>query len=152
MVCKLNNLWRDKRGAAMIETAILVPVLGVMACGLADMSLGFRQKLDAQQAADRGVQFAINAGLTTATQALIQQEATTSSLPANATVAVDEWLECNGVRQASFTGTCTSGTPARYVSVTVQDTYTPQYASMLTFNAIPMAPIALQGFAEGRIQ
>jgi Flp pilus assembly protein TadG len=147
MAWKLGNLWRDNRGAAMIETAILVPVLGMMACGVADISLGFRQKLNAQQAADRAVQFAINAGLTTATQTMIQNEAVTSSgLPA-ANVTVSLWLECNGVVQSNFNGTCTAGAPARYVSVTVVDTYTPHYGRLLSIGTI-----ALQGFAEGRVQ
>jgi Flp pilus assembly protein TadG len=147
MAWKLGNLWRDNRGAAMIETAILVPVLGMLACGVADVSLGFRQKLNAQQAADRAVQFAINAGLTTATQTMIQTEAATGAgLPA-ANVTVSLWLECNAVVQSNFNGTCASGTPARYVSVTVADTYTPQYGRLLSIGTI-----ALQGFAEGRIQ
>lgn len=147
MAWNLGKLWRDNSGAAMLETAILVPVLGLLACGAADISLGFRQKINAQQAADRALQFAINATLTTATQTMIQNEAATSAgLPA-ANVTVNFWLECNKVVQASFNGTCAAGTPARYVSVTVIDTYTPQYGSLLSIGAI-----ALQGFAEGRIQ
>jgi Flp pilus assembly protein TadG len=160
MAHKLSNFWRDIRGAALIETAFLVPVLGVMACGVADMSLGFRQKLSAQQGADRAVQFALNAGMTTATPALIQGEAVAATGLPTGNVTVTLWLECNGVVTATYPGTtsapwpgtCTSGTPARYVSVTVTDTYTPKYASMLAMGAISMGPIALQGFAEGRIQ
>lgn len=147
MIRHLGNLWRDSSGTSVIETALVVPILGLLVCGTLDVSLGFGQKLRAQQAADRAVQFAINAGLTTATRQIIQEEAAHSSGLPTGNVTVNLWLECNRVVQANFNGTCAVGSPARFVSVTVADTYSPQFASLLSMGAI-----SLQGFAEGRVQ
>jgi Flp pilus assembly protein TadG len=143
----LLGLWRDTSGASVIETAFIVPILALLACGGADVGLGFAEKLRAQQGADRAVQFALNVGLTGATQTGIQNEAATGSGLSAANVTVNFWLECNKVVQSNFNGICTVGTPARYVSVTVADSYQPQFTRLFAAN-----PISLQGFAEGRIQ
>lgn len=143
----LRGLWRDTTATSLIETALFVPVLALLGCAGTDVALGFAQKLRAQQAADRAVQFAINAGLTTATSATIQTEAATSANVPAANVAVNFWLECDGVLQPDFNGTCASGSPARYVSVTVTDAYVPMFTRLFSVNPVP-----LQGFAEGRVQ
>lgn len=143
----LPGLLRDTRGASMIEAAFILPIMGLVCCGGTDTVLGFSQKLRDQQAADRAVQFAINAGLATATQTMIQSEVTASSGVPAANAAVRFWLECGGVVQSNFNGTCSSGSPARYLSVTVTDFYTPLFIGPLSVSTIP-----LQGFAEGRLQ
>ena len=141
------RLWRDCRGTSVLETAVIVPVLVLLVCGAADASLGFAQKLRVQQAADRAVQFALNAGLTTATHTMIQNEAVVSAGVPAANVTVTFWLECNNVVQANFNGTCPSSPPARYVSVAVSDSYSPRFTRLFA-----ASPISLQGFAEGRLQ
>jgi Flp pilus assembly protein TadG len=146
MATILTRLAGDRRGTSLIETAVIVPVLALLLCGATDMALGFAQKLHVQQAADRAVQFALNAGLTTATATLIQNEAS-SAAPQGASVSVDRWLECNGAVQPDFNGVCASGSPARFVSVTVDDSYQPVFSRMLSVGAF-----SLRGFAEGRIQ
>lgn len=142
-----RGLWRDTRGTSVIETALIVPILALLFGGGTDVALGFAQKLRDQQAADRAVQFAINAGLSVATQAIIQAEAAASAGVPSANVTVTFWLECNGAVQPNFNGTCAAGSPARFVSVTVADSYTSQITRFLS-----ISPIPLQGFAEGRVQ
>src|SRR5262245_31391093 len=116
MRSNLASLWHDRRGTSLLETAFIMPVLALLVCGAADVAMGFSQKLRVQQAADRAVQFAINVGLTTATQAMIQNEAATSAGVPAGNVTVVFWLECNRVVQPSFNGICAVGSPARYVS------------------------------------
>lgn len=141
------DLWHDTRGASVIETAFIFPILCLLACGSADVGLGFAEKMRAQQAADRAVQFALNAGLTIATPTNIQTEAAAGANLPTGNVTVNRWLECNKVVQADFNDTCASGPPARYVSVTVADSYQPMFTRLFSPN-----PVALQGYAEGRIQ
>ncbi len=141
------DLWHDIKGASVIETALIFPILSLLACGSGDVGLGFAEKMRAQQGADRAVQFALNAGLTTATQTNIQAEAATGAGVPTRNVTVNFWLECNKVVQANFNGTCASGLPARYVSVTVADSYQPRFTRLFSPNPIP-----LQGYAEGRVQ
>ncbi|MDE2303610.1 MAG: pilus assembly protein [Sphingomonadales bacterium] len=143
----MRDLRRCNRGTSVIETAIIVPVLALLFGGGVDASLGFAQKYRDQQAADRAVQFAMDAGLSTATQTAVQAEATASSGLPTSDISVNFWLECNGVVQPSFSGTCATGLPARYLSVTVTDSYTPAFSRLLFSQSIP-----LQGFAEGRVQ
>ncbi len=54
------DLWHDIKGASVIETALIFPILSLLACGSGDVGLGFAEKMRAQQGADRAVQFALN--------------------------------------------------------------------------------------------
>jgi Flp pilus assembly protein TadG len=143
---RLIDLCRDTRGTSLIEAAFILPILALMSCGTADVALAFAAKIRAQQAAERAIQFALNAGLTTATASIVQNEAT-SAAGTNSAVTVAFWLECNKVVQADFNATCPNSSPARYVSVTVVESYQPLFTKL--FSA---TPIPLKGFAEGRIQ
>lgn len=143
----LCRIWRNENGSSLIETAFILPVLGLLALGAVDMAMGFAQKLRVQQAADRAVQFALNIGLTKATPSNIQTEAATSGGLDPQKVTVNFWLECNKQVQSDFNGTCESGIPARYLSVTIADAYAPTF-----YKHFSDQTIALRGFAEGRIQ
>lgn len=144
---KVLRIWRDTNGSSLIEAAFIIPVLCLLAFGATDIALGFAQKLRVQQAADRAVQFALNVGLTKATQAKIQSEAATSSGLDPAKVAVNLWLECNKQVQPDFNGSCVNSAPARYLSVTVSDSYAPTF-----YRNFSDRTIQLRGFAEGRLQ
>ena len=142
-----RHFWHDDSGSSLIEAAFIIPVLCLLAFGAVDVAMGFAQKLRVQQAADRAVQFALNIGLTKATQSNIQTEAATSAGIDAAKVTVNFWLECNKQVQSDFNGTCASGIPARYLSVTIADSYAPTF-----YQHFSDRTIALSGFAEGRIQ
>ena len=142
-----GSLIRDRCGTSAIELGLIGPILAAVVCCTVEASLGFAQKLRDQQAADRGAQFAYTSGLSNATASQIQSEAATAAgLPTSA-VTVAMWLECNGVAQADFNGICTSGIPARYVSVRVSDRYTPIFGTIFSAGSIP-----LTGFAAVRVQ
>ena len=51
-----RRLSADERGAALIELAIVAPILGLMTIGVIDMSNAYSQKLQAEQAAQRAVE------------------------------------------------------------------------------------------------
>src|SRR5881397_2191156 len=51
-----SKLRADDRGAAVIELALVAPVLGLMVIGVVDMSNAFSRKLQAEQAAQRAIE------------------------------------------------------------------------------------------------
>lgn len=142
----LFNLVADENGSAMIEFAVVGPVMALLACLTADVSMGFVRKLKDQQAADRAINYATTAGMN-ATSGQIQSEAATAADVPASSVKVTFWLECDGVVQSSYSGTCSSGIPARYVSVAITDSYTMIFGKLLATSAI-----ALRGYGEVRLQ
>ena len=52
----LKRLRSDERGAAVIELALIAPVLATMTVGVLDLSTAFSRKLALEQAAQRGVE------------------------------------------------------------------------------------------------
>lgn len=123
--CVLRRLLRDQAGASVIELALILPVLVMLACGASDLALGYARKLALQQAAARTMEFAYVAGNNNAnlSTTLATEAAAAANVPTNQ-VTVDLWLECAGVRQSTYTGSCTGSSPARFVSVTITDSYT----------------------------
>jgi hypothetical protein len=83
-------------------------------------------------------------------------EATTAATAAGysgSTATVDYWLECNGVRQTDPTVPCTTGqTYARYVTVTVSNSYTPLFPSRAWPGANAQGNIPVSGYAGIRVQ
>lgn len=127
---RLRALWGDRRGAAAIEVAIIAPVLATMVVGVVDLSRGFSMKLELEQAAQRAIEKVMNGQATTTTAAALKTEAATVAQVDESAVAVDFWLECNGVRSADYNTVCTSGqTYARWMSVAITKTFTPMFAT-----------------------
>ncbi|HEY6868872.1 MAG TPA: TadE/TadG family type IV pilus assembly protein [Novosphingobium sp.] len=142
----LAQLLADRSGTSVIELGMVAPVLTLMATGTTDVAMGFAQQLRDQQAADRAIAYAQMATLANISSTQLQAVAASAAGLATGQVTVTLWLECNGLQQSSFTGTCATGSPARYVSEAVNDAYTP------TFGVLATTAISLRGFAEGRLQ
>ena len=124
-----RRLFRDQRGTAVIELALIAPILGVMVVGVVDLSGGFSMKLQLEQAAQRAIEKVMNGQANTTTAAALKTEAATTAGVPETAVAVDFWLECNGVRAADYNSVCTSGqTYARFMSVAITKTFTPMFA------------------------
>ena len=110
---RLLTLWRDQRGAAIIELAIVAPVIALMTVGVVDLSNGFSSKLLLEQAAQRSIEKVMQTtGITSvedtiANEAICQVNGTkadgsckTAPITA-ANVTVTHRLECNGVLSAA---------------------------------------------------
>ena len=52
----LRSLRADARGAAIIELALVAPILGLMVVGIVDMSNAFSKKLTLEQGAQRAIE------------------------------------------------------------------------------------------------
>jgi len=147
---RLRDLPSDDRGISVIETAIVIPALAMLIAGMSDLAMGFAAKLRVQQAAARSVEMATAGGLNSAAfQALQAEAADAASVPAEQ-VTLDKWLECAGVRQVSFDGSCFTGQQVgRFVSISISASYRPMFP-MLQLSASGDIPVA--GYASVRVQ
>ena len=130
----LRRLIGDDRGVAVIELALIAPVLATLIIGVADVGNAFSRKLALEQAAQRSIEKIMQTTAITTPVAALKAEAVAQAgggLTADE-VQVTYRLFCVSSAGA-FTvnadydeGTCTGGsTEARYLEVVVSDEYTP---------------------------
>jgi Flp pilus assembly protein TadG len=124
---RLKPLRRDERGASMVEFALFVPILAVMVMGITDVSMGYSRKLTYEQAAYRALE-RVAVGSVQSDYSYLRPEAAAAAGVPVANVTVDNWLECDGVRQTSFDGVCPdTQMVSRYVRIAITGTYTPSF-------------------------
>jgi Flp pilus assembly protein TadG len=135
----LRPLTSDQRGAAVIETAFLAPILAAMVIGMVQLGMGFSTKLQLEQASQRAIEKVMNGQADTTTISALKTEAATVAGVPEANVTVDFWLECSpdgGVtwtRQASYAAVCASAADyRRYLSVAITKSYSPMFANKFT--------------------
>jgi Flp pilus assembly protein TadG len=125
-----SRLWSDKRGAALIEFALLAPVLALLVGGVIDLSEGLSERYKLQQAVNRSLeQLHSKPAEAAANQKdvdfsfLVTEAATAAGVPA-AQVTLTKWLQCDSTKQASWDGSCTTGQDtARYVNLQIVKTF-----------------------------
>lgn len=139
MIRRCMQLVRNKSGAAIIELALVAPVLATIVVGMTDISIAYGKKLQLEQAAQRAIE---KVGQTTGAdtpentikiEAGCQYNGTgadgvclTAPLAAD-DVTVTYSLRCDGVVM-DYTTDCVAGaTEIRYISATLVDTYTPMF-------------------------
>jgi Flp pilus assembly protein TadG len=139
MMIRLRKLFRDRRGTAVLELALVAPVLAVFVIGIADISTAFSRKLELEQAAQRAVEKIMQttgedtAEGTIKTEAVCQfngvnEDGTCKTTPIDTDdVTVTYRLECDGV-VTDYTLDCAEGeTEARYIMAEVDAVYTPMF-------------------------
>jgi Flp pilus assembly protein TadG len=142
----------DRRGVAAMELALIFPVLVVMAFGVIDYSSGVLAQMQVQNAAQRGLQYALTRGFDTS---VISTVISYNNSPAgiSATPAPSQFCGCpdsqgKGISSAACSTVCADGSTAgTYVSVSAAATYVP-------YVALPFVPasFSLQSTAIARIQ
>lgn len=116
----LKHILRDNRGTGAMELALILPVLMLLTVGMVDISRVVAARIDAEQAAQRGTDFALAVRPTSANGTYIRNEAATAAGVPTSDVTVEIFLECNGTKQSSFTSICShTQDQARFVSVAV---------------------------------
>ena len=124
------NLAADERGTSLIEMALLTPIFAAFLTGMVDLSLAYSQKLQLEQAAQRAIERVMNRQMASSSYSTLKTEAADAAGVAESAVTIDFWLECNGVRQASYDATCGGGAAfARYLTVEVQKPFTPIFGT-----------------------
>jgi hypothetical protein len=148
----LRAIVRDERGSSMLEMTFILPVLIMLGCGATDLAMCYAQGLKLQQAAARTMELAIASGFKSSMTTTLQSEGATAAGVPTGNVTVDLWLECDGVRQSDYNGSCSGSSPARFASATITDTYNWMFEAIVpSWNNQPYS-VPLKGYAEVRIQ
>lgn len=149
---RVFKLVTDARGAAVVELALVAPVLAVLMIGVIDMSNAYSRKLALEQGAQRAIEKIMQTTEDTTVDATLTNEVlcqvngtnaggTCKTSPITASnVTVSYRLECKAAGGAISTQistdavafdalTCAGGTvsEARYIQVAVTDKYRPMF-------------------------
>jgi Flp pilus assembly pilin Flp len=137
MRIRRNNLARDESGVALVEFALLAPVLAVLCVGTIDFGLAFAAQLQLAAAVDEGAQYAFLTGSGVQASAVQTVVKTATPLPSvTATVSYNS-TSCycpTGTPPALATQTCgvacpDGSMPGKFLSITAQYTYAPIFPS-----------------------
>lgn len=154
----VRRLFVDSTGGSMIEFTMIAPLLGFLMLGLADFAMAFSKQIQLEQAAARAIELASAAGAGQASYEFVRTEAATAAGEPTSNVTLDNWLECDGVRQANFGDTCadSAAQTARYVSIRVTSQFTPPFDYALigrVFGSTGFGgPVTLVGDSAVRVQ
>jgi Flp pilus assembly protein TadG len=150
---RFARLARDDRGASIVELALVVPIMGSLLIGMVDLSRAYSHKLKLEQAAQRAIEKIQQYQTSTSTYGTLQSEAAEAAGVPTTNVAIDYWLECNGVKATNYNSVCSSGqTYARWVQVDVTGTFTPLFPSKKYPGANTNGTFTLHGIAGMRTQ
>ncbi len=142
MIRPLQSLRSDERGVAIIELAMVAPVIALLTIGVVDLSNGFARKLRLEQAAQRSIEKVMQTTGTLTVEQTIEAEAvcqyngtnqdgTCKTAPLTTDdVTVTHRLECDGtlkVIAVDDEDCAPNETESRWVQVTVEDDYTPMF-------------------------
>jgi Flp pilus assembly protein TadG len=156
------------RGASVIEFALAAPFMAALLLGIIELSRAYSDRLELEQAAQRTVERVQQQRTASSDYSWMKTEAALAAevTATNNNPTVTQWLECtpsdgNGtptgeaVHQGadSLGQECPNDTdlPGRYVSVTIQKTFTPIVA-IRYLSANPAGSYTLTGEAGIRIQ
>lgn len=135
----------DRKGAAAVEFALLMPFILIMLIGLVDFGMGLWTQMQLESAARAGAQYAL---IDYADTSGIQNAVTGSSnLTTAPTPLATTFCECSNGTSVSCAGTCASGSVRIFVRVTATSSFTP----LLSYPGMPN-PFTLRGGATIRVQ
>lgn len=153
-VASMLQIAKCRSGASAAEFALLAPLIASMIFGAIDLSLATSTILNLEQAAGRTAELVTAPGTVALSYANLPAEARAAYGEAVTAVISDNWLECDGARQPSFTGSCPVNTQtARYVSIGLTTEYVPivSWGGLITGNG-PNNGFVLTGDATVRVQ
>jgi Flp pilus assembly protein TadG len=116
----------DRRGVAAVEFGIMIPLLSLMAVSVTDIGLALYRKMQVEDAAQAGAQYAIARGFDT-TGISSAVTSATNSTAITASPGPVQFCGCptsTGVSAVSCGAICTGGAQAgTYATVSAQATY-----------------------------
>jgi Flp pilus assembly protein TadG len=127
---------RKQRGSAIIEFALMMPLILLLLAGVLDYTLLLRSAIALTDAARAGAQYGSLSSASASDIAGMQATALNAAPDiANATATATKVCKCSdGSTITCGTGSCVTGVARVYVQVTVQATNTPLFSySQLPF-------------------
>jgi Flp pilus assembly protein TadG len=104
-----RNLRADERGAAVIELALVAPLLALLTIGIIDVSQAFNRRLTLEQAAQRAIEKVMQTTGDTTAEETIKAEAAAQGDVDEDDVVVTYRLECDGKVVADYDTECAPG-------------------------------------------
>lgn len=124
----ISSLNRCSRGTSVTELALVSPLLAILFMGMVDGASAIAAKLQLEQAGQRAIERATAYGTAGSDYSDIDDEAATAAGVPVENVTFDNWLECDGTRQASFEDICENDEQiARYVSIDIVSSFEPAF-------------------------
>ena len=138
---RLSGVRADRSGVSSVEFALAVPLLATILTLLVDFGIGFYEKMQVEDAAQAGTQYALLHGWdSTAIQNAVTSATTLSGL--SASPAPTKACGCasgTSVTSADCSGVCASGlSPGTYVTVNAQAVYTPLISYPVFGNSVTL--------------
>lgn len=137
----LRQLARNQRGAVLIETAIVAPVLILMSLGAFQVSQIVARQTELQEAAAQAASIAMAAAPDTAAKRTVLQNIIVSQtgLPADKVTVTAKFRCGTDTAYVDAASSCVGVKVANFVLIQLDDTYTPLWTewgvgSALTFN------------------
>jgi Flp pilus assembly protein TadG len=146
MLRRAASFVRCERGVSFVELAMILPFMLMLVLGTADVAITYAAKLSLEQAAQRTTDFALARRPSDGTTDYLAAEAAAASGQPLANVTVQAIFECGGVKQPAFTGSCTSGLPARIISVRIVKNH------KLLFNYAKLTAVFKRRLLPGEVQ
>lgn len=153
----LRKLGRDRRGASLIELAMVMPILLLLLAGMVEVSRFVVARLDVELAAQRTTDYVLARRPQSPDTTYIVTEAAKAGGVDSSLVTVELFLECDGVRQDDFDGYCgATEESARYVYVAIKKPVEMQFdwagLSQLLGMKVLSSTITVEGDSLERIQ
>ena len=143
-----RDYFKKENGSALLETAIVVPVLLLLAIGAAEYGRVYWTSIKVANAATAGAQYGAQ-GLGTGDPTLIEQYARDDAGDQSLTVTSSQTCRCPGSETpVACSGTCAGyGTPQFFVAVTASK----NVAFLLRYPGVPQT-ISVSRTATFRVQ
>lgn len=124
----ISRLMRDTSGFGAMELGLSLPFVTLLGLGMMDASLLVGKKIDFEQAAERGTDFALAERPNGTSGTKFRDEVAAAAGVAKDDVDVTIFATCDGAVQADFNAGCASGSrPHRYVEIAIASTVDTQF-------------------------
>ena len=145
---RLRALSSDERGTAIVELAMIAPVLALLTVGIVDLSRGVTRRMELSEAVHRTLEkaaaqnfkFSVKATgeVTMDYEAALIDDVVEGAGGEAQGVTEDDvqiltWLECDGEEQAASVTICPiEETTARYLQIRVDSSFNPSFGTVVS--------------------
>jgi Flp pilus assembly protein TadG len=145
----VRSFARDRRGSALVELAVIMPILALFVLGVADFGRAFVTSSVVTHAAEAGAHYGSQGIAYALNSAWIQSVASQDAADVNSvSVSSRTFCTCGGAEINCSTGSCGSyGAPRMFVTVTV----TKVFDFLVDYPGLPKS-VAMSRAATMRVQ